>query len=520
MSTRKQASCAAPRTRRKRFAAGWSRAAIGVLVLGCLAVPAAATLAAASLAVTQPMGLDYAEPVVYGQAMRIVSGQALYQPIDRPPFTVAAYTPLYYWLAAALQVGVGAGFGPGRLLSLVAGAATAVMLGATAGRRNGGVWVGACAGLLFLALGFPGQFPWLGLYRVDLVGVALSVAAVALLTRSTGTRAILAAGVLAGLAVLCKQTFIAAWIAGTLWQWRDWRRAGAFFGSALLTFAIPCALLEVTTDGAFLQNTVVANVNPFHPSIAAGLLPMFLETQWLPLLLALVYLAVQRPWQTGDSRLLVLYWGLSSLSLLGIAKVGAGTNYWIEFAAATAILAARGAAWVANTSRSVVAAAGAVGVILAIGTSVGGPDGLRATARTIRSDIATVRGSSTNVEFDALLARVRHEPGAVLAEPMDVLVLAGRPVLLEPFVYNLLLDAGRWSPDSLVARICNGEIGLLVLGYPVEVGARMTDGLYALWPAPVMTALQNSMTLDGVQATRYVYTPRRLPAPGVACHIQ
>jgi hypothetical protein len=41
---------------------------------------------------------------------------------------------------------------------------------------------------------------------------------------------------------------------------------------------------------------------------------------------------------------------------------------------------------------------------------------------------------------------VRHEPGGVLAEPMDVIVLAGRPVLLEPFIYNLLLQAGRWRP--------------------------------------------------------------------------
>jgi hypothetical protein len=111
-----------------------------------------------------------------------------------------------------------------------------------------------------------------------------------------------------------------------------------------------------------------------------------------------------------------------------------------------------------------------------------------------------------NVEFDALVDRVRREPAAVLAEPMDVVVLAGRPVLLEPFIYNLLLDAGRWRPAALVARICTGEVGLLVLGYPIEVGARMTDGLYALWPAPVMAALQDSMTLKGIQATRYIYT--------------
>jgi hypothetical protein len=492
------------------------RAALGVSALAFLAVLAGATVAAAGLAVVQPRGLDYAEAVVYGQAMRVVSGEALYQPIDRAPYTVAAYTPLYYWLAAALQVVAGAGFGPGRLLSLVAGLVTAVLVGVTAGRSSGGRWVPACAALLFLGLAFPGPVPWLGLYRVDLVGVALSVAAVAVLARSVSTRALLAAGVLAGLAVLCKQTFVAALLAGTLWQWRDWRRAGAFCVTALLTFAIPCLVLEGTTNGAFGQNTIVANVNPFHPAIAAGLAPMFLATQWLPLLLAVTYLVARRPWLSSEARLLVVYWGIAGVALLvGIAKVGASFNYWIEFAAATAILAARGAVWVLNSSRTFVAAAGFAVLILAIGASVADPGGIRASVRTLRSDLATLLAPTRDVEFDALVERVRREPSGVLAEPMDVVVLAGKPVLLEPFIYNLLLDAGRWQPDRLVARICTGEIGLVVLGYPMEVGARMTDGLYALWPAPVMAAMLNTMTLDTVTATRYVYSSR--PPPDRSC---
>jgi len=487
------------------------RAVVGLAVLACLAVPAGVTLASAAWALGQPVGLDYAEAVVYGQAMRIVSGDPLYQPIDGPPYTVAAYTPLYYWLAGALRLVAGAGFWPGRLLSLVAGIATAAMVGVTAGRRHGGAWPAACAALLFLALGFPGPFPWLGLYRVDLVGVALSVAAIAVLARSSAPRAVVAASVLAGLAMLCKQTLIAAALAGTVWQWREWRTASAFGGSALLTFVVPCLVLQVASNGAFGQNTVVANVNPFNASIAAGLLPVFLQTQWLPLLLAAVYLAT-RPWHHDrDAALVVLYWGVTSVSLVvGIAKIGANVNYWIEFAAATAILAARGAVLLASTTWRTVA--GAAALIVALGVALAGPGG---TLRTFRSDVrAMVQETSRNAEFDALVERVRREPGGVLAEPMDVVVLAGRPMLLEPFIYNLLLDAGRWRPDALVARICRGEIGLLVLGYPVEVGARMTDGLYALWPAPVMTALQSRMLFESVAAARYVYTPRPGPEPG------
>jgi hypothetical protein len=106
----------------------------------------------------------------------------------------------------------------------------------------------------------------------------------------------------------------------------------------------------------------------------------------------------------------------------------------------------------------------------------------------------------------------------VLAEPMDVLVLAGRPVSFEPFIYSVRLDMGRWSPHELIAEICNGQVGLVVLGYSLEVGARMTDGLHALWPRPVLSALSNSMALEETTAGRYVYTPR--PDPGPACLAQ
>jgi hypothetical protein len=137
--------------------------------------------------------------------------------------------------------------------------------------------------------------------------------------------------------------------------------------------------------------------------------------------------------------------------------------------------------------------------------------------RNVRSDLSATRAVPPHADFDALVDRVRRAPSGVLAEPMDVLVLADRPVLLEPFIYNLLLSAGQWHPEQLVTRICTGQIGLLVLAYPLDVGAHMTDGLYALWPAPVMDALQASMALDARQAERYVYTYAPSDTPDSAC---
>jgi hypothetical protein len=477
----------------------WWRTACGLLLVCLPLLAACATLSAAVYAIAQPVALDYGEPVVYGIALRIVTGQPLYQPIDAPPFTVAAYTPLYYWLGGELQAVFGPGFGPGRALSLAAGVATAMLLAVIAGRQQFGVWVGAFAGVLFLAFGFPGpDAPWLGLYRVDVLGVALSVAAIAMLCRDGRASVIVVAGVLAGLAVLCKQTFVAALIAGAVFQWR---KSGLLFvGSALVTFGIPCAVLQVTTGGAFLQNTVAANVNPFYLTETTRLLAEYGRAQWLPLLLAGAYLWLGRPWHAPESRLVVVYWAVAGVSLAQLGKIGANHNYWIEFAAATAILAARGAACLVR--RPVFATA----LVVALVVQVGGPAGVLVSARALRSDIRSVFTAPRDVDFEALVDRVRLETRSVIAEPMDVIVLAGRQVLLEPFIFNILLDTGQWRAEPIVDRICAGDVGLLVLAYPMEVGAEMTDGLHALWTPAVMAALADTMELERVQAQRYVYS--------------
>ena len=495
----------------------WQPAA-GVLLAGLPAAAACATVAAAAAAVVRRVAVDYAEPVVYGQALRLVWGEPLYQPLDRSPLTVAAYTPLYYWVAATLQILVGPGFGPGRALSLACGIAAAVMVGVIAGRNAGEKWAGMFAGLLFVALAFPrdrDDTPWLGLYRVDLLGVALSLAAVAVLTWRNNIRAAVVAGFLAGLALLCKPTFFAALLAGGLWLFlgNEKRTFTAFIVSAALIFAVPCTLLQATT-GAFVQNTVEANLNPVYLVVAARLVSVFVRTQWLPLLLAGAYLGLGQRWWNGRSRLVVLYWAASSLWVLFIGNIGANYNYWIEFAAATAILAGQGAACLVMAPRKALAA----GLILVIATQLGGPAALLASVRAVRSDLQALLVTAPDPEFDALVDRVHHEPGAVLAEPMDVVVLGGRPVLFEPFIYSVRLDTGRWDPAPLIARICRGEFGLVILGYSLEVAARMNDGLHALWPPPVLAALHDSTALEGMLAGRYIYTPTSASGPG--CRFQ
>src|SRR4051794_22280962 len=117
---------------------------------------------------------DNAEAIVYGQAVRLLHGAPLYQPLTSPPHTVTAYMPLYYTLAAALHTVFGPTFLAGRLLSLAATVCLAVLVVALACRVTGRRSSAVLAAGLVLTLGFAGPPgpPWLALYRVDVFGVA------------------------------------------------------------------------------------------------------------------------------------------------------------------------------------------------------------------------------------------------------------------------------------------------------------------------------------------------------------
>src|SRR5207237_971763 len=158
---------------------------------------------------------------------------------------------------------VGGALGLLALLRL-AQAAAALVLAQQIDFREGAVYEAAAC--LFLALGFgtlPGEYPWLALYRVDMLGVALALAAVVVLDGGVGPRRVALAAMLSGLALLTKQTLFSAALAGALWLWwRGERRLALMFGALVLTLAGGvCAALELTT-GAFVENTVLSNVNP------------------------------------------------------------------------------------------------------------------------------------------------------------------------------------------------------------------------------------------------------------------
>jgi hypothetical protein len=464
-----------------------------------------------------PREVMYHEAVVYDHVNRIVRGEPLYQAVEGPPYSIAPYMPAYYAAAAGLRQILGPGFGPGRGLSVVAGL-TAAILVAWLTARTLNWWAGAFAAMLFLGLGLPGISvastfvrPWLAFYKEDTLGVVLSIMAIAMLSWRQTTRAILLAAGFAALAFLTKQTFVAASLAGVVWLWSRNRRDAVGFVATWIVVAGGVLAIETMTQ-PFLANVVWANINPFRWSALITNLQVLTTFLVGPLALAGAYVAGRWRWQAESGiRLLVLYWGFAALPLVGLGKVGSNYNYWIEFAAPTAVLATLGLwTWLHSPSARALSLASGI-IVLQLGwlTVLGTPILAVQTAnwdRVLHADPAVMAA------WDDLLARVRTEPRMVLAEPLDVIALADRPIEFEGYIYNILASEGRWDMAPLVAAICDQAVGLLVLQQPIEKGGLHYHG-YAFWPAPALAALRATMQLDSVQAGRYVYVPRVEAAP-------
>lgn len=451
---------------------------------------------------------DIAEAIVSGQAMRLLHGEPLYQPVTSPPHTVTAYMPLYYTLAAVLHAVFGPTFLAGRLLTLLSSICLAVMVAVLA-RRVTGRWTSAVLATgLVLTLGFagpPGPV-WLALYRVDVLGVALAVGAMTVLSGGTGYRRVVVAGILAALAILTKQTLAAALLAGGLWLLEQDRRKAILYGVVTVGPGVAIGALLQAINGAFLQNTVTANINPFDPISLAQNLFIMAIFQAGPLLAALVFLAARgRGGRGSPTRLLVYYWLASAVPLFGMAKVGAWHNYWIEWAVPTAILAAASldvpnllAGTRARLAFVATAAALALSTLIAAFVAEWSISTALETAGSQRE---------RNAATAELIRCVRAAPGQAIGMPMDVIVLAGKPIYVEPAIFTILADAGIVPVEPVLATIRQGGVGVVVLDLRPDGNQWYHGAGQPIWRADVINALRETMTLRSAKAGRLVYTP-------------
>jgi hypothetical protein len=523
-----------------------------------------------------PYPLDYGEGPLLAQLDLLRHGMPLWQLYanpDRAPYAVVNYPPVYHLVTLLIALPLGNALLAGRLVSLAAALAAVGALwlltgeprttksplpvvrgqsqGATDnGQRptdNGQRIRRLLIVLAFLAL--PIVREWAAAMRVDMLGVCLGLWGLVIVRRNNG-RTMLWAALPLALSLLVKPSLIAAPAAGLLWLlFRDWRRAvllGALIG---LIGGLGVAALQLGSGGWFLVHVLSANANTWDARLAYGFWHDQMLIFW-PLVAAAVLSTliqiVSRGWrlEIGNASanlqslisnlFLPLYYTLfGAIVALGVGKVGAYANYFLELYAGLIWLAASyfgfsifdfrlNAQPILNLKSKI---QNASVIVLMIGgllryyptwsenylklagiiegrnppRLIAGGYGVWQDLRRERAILATLSGVNA-----ALVDQVQAAGAPIFTDVPGVAPQADQLAREQVFEYRQLLDAGLADQRPLLRDMANGRVPLVVLDY------------LGNWLTPEMIAMiTHRYAQDGSRGTYDLYRPID-PGPAVA----
>lgn len=492
-----------------------------VLVRGLIAALAVAPIAAylwiAAHRIGYPFELDWMEGGSVELAARALAGHSLYTSPSLA-FVGWTYTPLYYWLAAAVAKLAGIGFYSLRLVSLVASLVAMATLAGIVVRETGERIGGLVAAGLFAAT-FQISGAWFDTGRGDSLFVALILLAVAWGRAARGARGGIALGLLAFLAYFTKQTALVALapVLGYLVLTR--RGVGiAAVGTLVCLVLASTVLLDALTNGwyrYYVFSELASQAWATQVWIQFWTRDI-LEHQW-PLLILVLASAIALTVRSGPRSALRapgVYHVVAAAGLLGAAwlsrlHTGGYANVLMPAYAATALLAGLACARLLADGRRRVAAPLVVAALLAQ---------LGLLAYPLGAQIPTAADRAAGTQ---LLAALRALPGnvVVLRHPWyatvagkgsfaqgegigDVLRSAaprGRRVLAASLSHAL--DA-----DHVQAVVLDGAFDAHVFGPALEREFRLASGPITPTRLYPLTDVRTAPTL--------LYVRVRSPRPG------
>ncbi|MGC9398227.1 MAG: glycosyltransferase family 39 protein [Anaerolineae bacterium] len=478
-----------------------------------LALAALIFLTHSVIALAHRYPLDYGEAPLVDQAQRLAQGENIYRrDLSKPPYTISNYPPLYPLLMTPFVGLFGPSFLPGRLISVLCTMATAGLLGLILHVQTQNRTAALVAAGFFLALRY--VVGWSALARVDMLALALSVAALYAVSRlDEEHNAVLIPALLLLGAIYTRQSYgLAAPLAAFVWLWHRCGRRVAFklaslvAGAGLLLFLI----LQLLTDGGFFFNIVTANVNPFqwetvirYARELSSLAPVLLIGAGAFLFLL--------PGQIQLWPLLTPYLLGATLSAATVGKIGSNVNYLLELSAALSLAAGSLIAWsdignrghadgVRRASKNGWRAYLHAAILLVLAVQAGML--IRETLQNPIEDLKQRVGPLAN--YKDLTWLIDHAEGPILAdEYAGLLTLEGRPLYLQPFEMTQLAQAGLWDQRPLVEEIRAGAFPYIFLhhfmGYPVYLER---------WTPEMLNALVTAYAPTSFKANTLVFQPR------------
>jgi hypothetical protein len=452
-----------------------------------------------------PYQLDYGEGVLLHFVKEWSRGRPIYLPAQYYPRITSNYAPLDIVLALALTPLLGITYTVGRLWTLLAVAILAALILAWV-RGDGRRWLPAVAATL-LFVGSPYIYHWAPLFRVDLVGLALSLgglfavhlAAPRSTDRPAVKKTLLWLAVFLFIAALyTKQSFIFAPAAGFLYLFFfvDRRQALKLASSMIVLGGGLFLLINALTSGGFWYGLVASNVNPF-------LWPEFWEQQSdffgtfaVTGLLAAWYVVdkfvMDRSMSFRDKvRPLDLYLpaALSSLFLAG--KAGAWENYFFEALAILVLCGGLGLARLGRYGRWSYQFVAPLLLLVQVGLMWHTPQ------------VADRYLTLTRQSNEGMAPILAGTPDPIISEDMGLLVTNDKVLDYYSFQNSQLARVGRWDQSWELGKLRDRNLSLVVL----ERGTRLDVDHYQRFTREFLSQLDLNYRHDATVGKYDVYKP-------------
>ncbi len=462
-----------------------------------------------------PYQLDYGEGYLLHFVKQWSQGQPIYKGLEGYPYIMANYPPLGILLGLALTPLLGVTYAAGRVWTLLAIAALAALILAWVGREGVGRtrqgaerWLPAVAASLVF-VGSPYIYHWAPLFRVDLLGLALTVGGlfsvlVAAPPRAMGGGRVQRRGLLwlaAGLFVAglyAKQSFLFAPAAALAYlffivdRWQAIKMAVvmALSGGGLFV------LVNALTGGGFWFSLVASNVNPF-------LWDEFWRQQ-ADFFGRFAILAMLSAWYFVDKFILDrehslrdkagpldLYMVAALASLWLAGKAGAWENYFFEALVALVLCGGLGLARIARHGRRlfrITAPLLVLGQMLLMWHTPG----------TARDYLALTRQSN-----EAMVPILADTPDPIASEDMGLLVTNGKVLDYCSFQYGQLARAGRWDEAWELGRLRDRIWNMVIL----EKDTRLDVDRYQRFTRAFLSELDRNYSHTRTAGKYAIYEP-------------
>lgn len=447
----------------------------------------------ATRAIVYPYGLDYGEGIVLWQAAHVTDLDTAFHPVQRYPYLVFHYPPLYHLIARTVAVATGDLLVAGRLVSVLSAIALALIVGGFAWTvpkqfDRGSRFVAASFAAM-VCVGSP-LMSWTFLMRVDTIALAFAFAGVyVFLVTEFKSRWQFVSCICFAAALFSKQSMLAAPVACIAVAFLVKPRRA--IGLAALTGAAVIAsytLLIWRTHGQAALHLFRYNINVFSLTNIYRGFNQFVSPMLGGIAIALgaatavLFRSLSRPGATPLGGLrsdlsnspyrravftLGLYLLLTLPMVAGYGKFGSSYNYFLETQIASAasvglVLAGLLWAWRRNLRATMPAGVALVAIgVLAVQCV---PEAvLRIDKRFLPMLGGPIPYQAMAMRSHAVLEQIRNTPGPVLSEDMLLSLKAGKELPAELAIIKALSDVGVWDDSEFLQMIRSHRFGLIVL---------------------------------------------------------